>query len=336
MLDLRDVRVPVVGAPMAGGPSTPALVTSVCEAGGLGFLAAGYRSTEAIAEEVDVVRAGTTAPFGLNLFVVAPYEPAPGSLEAYRRSLEHEAARLGTELGEPRWDDDGWDAKIDLVLDVRPDVVSFTFGCPPAEVLWRLAEAGVLAMVTVTTTAEARAAVGRGAGALSVQGPDAGGHRGTWDLEAAPDPTPLPDLLSAVLASVAVPVVAGGGVATAAAVAEVVRRGAVAAQVGTAYLLADEAGTHPVQRAALTEQAFAATALTRAYTGRWARGLANRFVAEHADAPAAYPQVHHLTRPLRSAAVAAGDADVAQMWAGTGHQSVRTGPAAEITRSLAP
>ena len=236
----------------------------------------------------------------------------------------------------PRWDDDQWEAKLELVLDVRPDVVSFTFGCPGADVLRRLAQLDVLSAVTVTSVAEAREAVARGAASLAVQGPDAGGHRGTWDLEAVPDRTPLPDLVSAVVAAVDVPVVAGGGVADAAGVAAVLGRGAVAAQVGTAYLLADEAGTNPVHRAALTDPAFPRTDVTRAYTGRWARGLANRFMAEHADAPAGYPQLHHLTAPLRAAAVTARDAHVAHLWAGTGHAHTRAAPAAEITASLAP
>jgi nitronate monooxygenase len=112
--------------------------------------------------------------------------------------------------------------------------------------------------------------------------------------------------------------------------------GAVAAQVGTAYLLADEAGTNPLHRAALSDPPFGGTRLTRAYTGRWARGLANRFMAEHADAPAGYPHLHHLTSPLRAAAVAAGDAQVAHLWAGTGYPHAQAAPAAEITRALAP
>lgn len=321
---------------MAGGPSTPALAAAVSEAGGLGFVAGGYKTADRVAAEVAAVRAATSAPVGVNLFVVEPYEPDADALEAYRRSLEPEAARLGVELGEPRWDDDHWQAKLDLVLDVRPDVVSFTFGCPDSDVLGRLAEQGVLSMVTVTSVAEAREAVARGAASLSVQGPDAGGHRGTWDLEAEPDPTPLLDLVSGVLRAVGLPVVAGGGVSAAADVASVTGRGALAAQVGTAYLLADEAGTNPVHRAALSDPAYVDTALTRAYTGRWARGLANRFIAEHAGAPAGYPHLHHLTARLRAAAVAAGDAQVAHMWAGTGHPQARTAPAGEITRSLTP
>lgn len=336
VLDLRDLGVPVVGAPMAGGPSTPALAAAVSEAGGLGFLAGGYKTADQVAAEVEAARAATSGPLGVNLFVVERYEPDAGALDAYRRSLEPEAARLGVELGEPRWDDDDWQAKLDLVYDVRPDVVSFTFGCPGPDVLRRLADRDVLSMVTVTSPAEATEAVARGAAALSVQGPDAGGHRGTWDLEAEPDRTPLVDLVSAVLAAAGVPIVAGGGVMAAPDVAAVTGRGAVAAQVGTAYLLAEEAGTNPVHRAALGDSACAGTALTRAYTGRWARGLANRFIAEHTAAPAGYPQLHHLTAPLRAAAVAAGDAEVAHMWAGTGHALARTAPAVDITGSLTP
>jgi nitronate monooxygenase len=336
VLDLRDLASPVVGAPMAGGPSTAGLAAAVSEAGGLGFLAAGYKPVDQVAAEVEAVRGATSAPFGLNLFVIEPFEVDPVALDAYRRSLEPEAARLGTDLGEPRWDYDDWQAKLELVLDLRPDVVSFTFGCPAPSVFRRLAELDVLTTVTVNSVAEAREAVARGAASLAVQGPDAGGHRGQWDQAAAPARRPLLDLVPAVVAAVDVPVVAGGGVADSAGVASVVGHGAVAAQVGTAYLLADEAGTNPVHRAALADPAFAQTDLTRAYTGRWARGLANRFMAAHADAPAGFPQLHHVTVPLRAAAVAAGDGQAAMLLAGSRHAEARPAPAAEITRWLTP
>jgi nitronate monooxygenase len=336
VLDLRDLTLPVVGAPMAGGPSTAALAAAVSEAGGIGFLAAGYQAPEAAAAEVGAVRAATTAPWGLNLFVVDHYEPDPGALDAYRRALEPEAERLGVDLGQARWDDDWFQAKIALALDARPDVLSFTFGCPSREVLAQLAARGVLSSVTVTSVAEALVAVDRGAASLCVQGPDAGGHRGTWDLEADPDPTPLLDLLSAVAAVVDVPIMAGGGISDADGVRAVLERGAVAAQIGTAYLLAEEAGTNGTHRAALKDPALPDTALTRAYTGRWARGLANRFMADHVDAPAGYPHIHHLTSSMRKAAAAAGDLQVAHLWAGTGQAHARAARAADITRSLAP
>lgn len=336
MLDLRDLRTPVVGAPMAGGPSTPALATAIGETGGLGFLAAGYKTADQVAAEIEKVRAEASVPFGLNLFVVGAYEPDADRLDAYRRALEPEAERLGVALGSPRWDDDQWRAKLDVVLDLRPATVSFTFGCPTQDVLRTLAQHDVLTTVTVTSVAEARAAVARGAASLAVQGPAAGGHRGTWDLDETPDSSPLLELLAAVAAAVPVPVVAGGGVATARDVEAVLAGGGTAAQVGTAYLLADEAGTNPVHRAAIADRGFSSTAVTRAYTGRWARGLANRFIGEHGDAPAGYPHIHHLTAPLRAAAVAAGDAQVAHLWAGTRYAEARPAPAAEITSSLAP
>jgi nitronate monooxygenase len=336
VLDLRDLEIPVIGAPMAGGPSTPDLAAAVSDAGGLGFLAGGYKTADRVAADIESLRAATSAPYGLNLFVVEPFEVDPSVLADYRRAVAPEADRLGVELGDPRWDDDDWASKLELVLDVRPDVVSFTFGCPSVDVLRRLAELDVHTTVTVTTVDEAREAAARGAASLAVQGPGAGGHRGVWDQTAPPDDRPLLDLVAAVTAAVDVPVVAGGGVVDAAGVASVIRAGALAAQVGTAYLLAHEAGTNPVHRAALTDPGFAAGGLTRAYTGRWARGLANRFMTEHAAAPAGYPHLHHLTAPLRSAAVAAGDPQVAHLWAGTGHAAARAAPAAEITRSLSP
>jgi len=336
VLSLTDLAVPVVGAPMAGGPSTPGLAAAVSQAGGLGFLAAGYKTPEGVAAELAAARAATTGPLGLNLFVVEAYDADVAALDAYARRLRPEAERLGVELGRPRWEDDSWRAKLDLVHDLRPDVVSFTFGCPGPEVLRDLASAGVLTMVTVTTADEARAAVDLGAMSLAVQGNDAGGHRGTWDLDATPSTTPLLDLVAEVAAAVDVPLVAGGGLATAADVAAVTSRGAVAAQIGTAYLRSHEAGTNPLHRTALVDPAFEATTLTRAYTGRWARGLANRFTREHGDAPAGYPHLHHLTSPLRAAAAAAGDAQVAHLWAGTRHQEARPVPAAEVTAALAP
>ena len=321
---------------MAGGPSTPALAAAVSNAGGLGFVAAGYKAPEAVATDLEAVRALTTAPFGVNLFVVEAYQPDASALAAYRRSLEPVAARLDVSLGEPRWDDDAWQAKLELVRDVRPDMVSFTFGCPSAGVLRQLTDLGVHSAVTVTTVAEAREAVARGAASLVVQGPRAGGHRGTWDPEAVPDETELLDLVAAVRAAVDVPLTAGGGIHDAQGARSLMAAGVAAAQVGTAYLLADEAGTNPTHRAALEDPALEDTALTRAYTGRWARGLANDFMRAHQDAPAGYPHIHHMTSPLRKAAAAAGDKQVAHLWAGSGHAHARRSNAAEITKALAP
>jgi nitronate monooxygenase len=321
---------PIVGAPMGGGPSTPALAAAVSEAGGLGFLAAGYLTAERLAADLAATRELTAAPFGVNLFVPGPDDADPGALAAYRERLAPEAARLGAELGEPRWSDDGWAAKVEVVLGARPAVVSTTFGLPPEGDVARLRAAGIAWWCTVTSPAEAERAGAAGADALVVQGAEAGAHRGSFDDGAAEGLSLLP-LLRLVAARTALPLVAAGGIADGAGVAAALAAGARAAQIGTALLLAAEAGTHPVHRAALAGDL--PTAATRAFTGRTARGLANAFVLEHAaDAPRGYPHVHYLTAPLRAAARTAGDADRVNLWAGQAYPLAEEAPAGELVR----
>lgn len=335
MFDLRDLETPIIGAPMAGGPSTPELAAAVTDAGGVGFLAAGYRTPEELEAQLNRAADLTSGPVGVNLFVPDSFQPEQALLNAYVEALRPEAAALGVEVGKPRNDDDGWDAKLEIVLDTRPAAVSFTFGCPDASVLARMAGAGILPIVTVTTAAEAEFAEAAGARALAVQGPDAGGHRGAFDQREYPTDQPLEQTLAAIRSATDIPLAAGGGVSGSDDVVRLRANGADVVQVGTALLLADEAGTNPLHRAALSGGRFTRTSLTRAYTGRYARGLTNRFIREHQDAPAGYPHLHHATAPLRKAAVAQGNADVAHLWAGTGFASAAAEPAAAIIERLA-
>ena len=324
---LERLEHPIVQAPMGGGPSTPALAAAVAEAGGLGFLAAGYKPVEAVRADVEALRALSDRPFGINLF--APPVPAADDVAPFAAELEGEAARYGVPVGEPRHDDDGWDAKLALVRELEVPVVSFTFGCPPADVLADLPEA----WVTVTTPGEARAAAAAGAHALVVQGVEAGGHRGTFD-DAAPGDIGLLALLQLVRATVDLPLVATGGIATGRAVAAVLAAGAAAAQLGTAFMLCPEAATAPAHRDAIAGAGD--TALTRAFTGRTARGVVNRWMREHgAQAPSAYPDVHHLTAKIRAAAREQGDRDGFHLWAGQAHTLARPVPAGELVRQLA-
>jgi len=328
-----DLAHPIVQAPLAGGPSTPALAAAVTEAGGLGFLAAGYKAPEAVAEEVAAVRAATAGPFGVNLFA-PPGEPAtPTVVERYARIVQAEAERHGVDAGVARHDDDRWEEKLALVAELRPAVVSFTFGLPPTATVRALQAAGSAVWVTVTTPAEAEAAAAVGADALAVQGVEAGGHRGSFD-DAEPGEIGLLALLQLIGARVELPLVGAGGVMTGAAVAAVLVAGARAVQLGSAFLRSPEAGTSPPHREALARPGE--TALTRAFSGRTARGIVNRFLREHsADAPRAYPEVNHLTGPLRAAARARGDAEVLNLWAGQAHELARAEPAGEIVRRLA-
>ncbi len=326
-------ELPIVQAPMGGGPSTPELAAAVGQAGGLGFLAAGYRSVAAVRADIAALRGLSRRPFGINLFA-PPAEPGePADIASYAEELRGDAERRGVELGEPRHDDDGWEEKLALCADERVPLVSFTFGCPDAAVLRRLHEAGCSTWVTVTTPAEAAAATRAGAGALVVQGVEAGGHRGSYD-PAQPGELGLLALLQLVRAETGLPLVSTGGIADAAAVRAVLAAGASAAQLGTAFMLTPEAGTSEGHRRAL--RGSERTVLTRAFTGRLARGIENRFIREHEHAaPLGYPEVHHLTAPLRAAARAEGDPDGLNLWAGEAYALTREQPAAELVRSLA-
>ena len=329
---LSELEHPIVQAPMGGGPSTPALAGAVSEAGGLGFLAAGYRTPDAVREELGELRRLTPRPFGLNIFVPDAPSADAAALDRYREALRRDAERLGVEPGEPRHDDDRFEDKLKLAREERVPVVAFTFGCPEAGVLSSLRDAGCAVWVTVTTPGEAVAAARAGADALVVQGVEAGGHRGSFD-PAVPGEIGLLALLQLVSAVTDLPLVATGGIATGRGVAGVLAAGAAAAQLGTAFMLTPEAATSPAHREAL--RAETGTALTRAFTGRSARGIENRFMHEHeAEAPLAYPEVHHLTAPLRAAARETGDADAFHLWAGQAHALTTELPAGELVRRL--
>jgi NAD(P)H-dependent flavin oxidoreductase YrpB (nitropropane dioxygenase family) len=331
------VGLPVLAAPMAGGPSTPALVVAAARAGGLGFLAAGYRTPEDLAGQIAEVRA-SGVPFGVNVFAPTPVPVDPGEYAAYARAIRAEGEPYGVDPTTLplREDDDAWQAKVDLLVADPVPVVGFTFGLPPEPVVRRLQQAGSVVVQTVTDLAEARAAAGAGVDVLLVQSAEAGAHSGTWTPEQLPEVVPAVELVAAVAGEVDLPLWAAGGLATADDVRRVLGAGAETALVGTALLRADEAGTSATYRAALADPARHETVLTRAFSGRPARALRNRFVDRYADrAPSGYPAVHHLTTPIRRAAAAAGDPERINIWAGTGVRLGSDGPVAEILAGLA-
>jgi nitronate monooxygenase len=278
---VHDLRLPVIAAPMAGGPSTPELVAAVSNTGGLGFLAGGFTTAQKLAESLAAARALTSGPLGVNVFVPQPTPTNTAELKGYAAALAGEAEHYGVALGEPRYSDDDWDAKLEVVHDLKPELVSFTFGLPGADELARIKGAGITVVAGVTSLEEALAAADRGFDALVVQGPKAGGHSFVFDGHAPAPTQSLEDLLASITGRCRLPVIAAGGLATAADLNRALQAGAVAGQFGTAFLLADEAGTKAVHRSALTDPAFAETSVTRAFTGRYARGLRNRFIDEH-------------------------------------------------------
>ncbi|MFE9097726.1 nitronate monooxygenase [Streptomyces sp. NPDC007264] len=346
------LRHPIVQAPMAGGVSVPQLAAAVSEAGGLGFLAAGYKTADGMYQEIKQLRGLTGAPFGVNLFMPQPDPgagtgsagaaaaalPSAAAVEVYANQLAGEAAWYETELGDPdSGRDDGYDAKLAVLLDNPVPVVSFHFGVPAPDVLDSLRRAGTLTLVTATTVDEALTVQRAGADAVIVQGLEAGGHQGTHRdlLENDPCGIGLLSLVAQVRESVRIPLVAAGGIMRGSQIAAVLAAGADAAQLGTAFLATPESGAHPLHKRALTDPLFVRTELTRAFSGRPARALVNRFMREHGPyAPAAYPEVHHLTSPLRKAAAKSGDAQGMALWAGQGHRLARELPAGQLVEVL--
>ena len=313
----------------------PALARAALSAGAFAFLAGGYKRPEALAREIAEVR-GSGAPFGVNLFVPSRDAIDAAAFRAYAAELAPEAEAHGLTLDPvPVTDDDHWAEKIALLVADPVPVVSLTFGLPGAGDIQALQAVGTRVVASVTTADEAARAAARGVDGLVVQGWGAGGHSATFDAATDPADVPLTELVRRVRARVELPVIAAGGVHAADQVRALREAGAVAVAVGTLLLRTDEAGTAPAHRAALEDDAFAETVITRAFTGRPARALRNGFTDRHPGAPSAYPAVHHLTRELRQAAGSAGDTDRLHLWAGVAWREAPTGPAADVLRRLA-
>jgi NAD(P)H-dependent flavin oxidoreductase YrpB (nitropropane dioxygenase family) len=330
------VTAPVLAAPMAGGPTTAALVAAAARSGGMGFLAAGYKTAEQLEGQVTEVRAAAPV-FGVNLFAPNPVAVDPAEYRRYAEALRPLAERYRVELPpEPVEDDDQWEHKLDLLRHDPVPVVSFTFGIPPRQVIAALQSRGSIVAQTVTNPAEARAAADVGVDMLAVQGWAAGGHSATLTPSRLPEPVPTAALVAMIRDVTPLPVIAAGGLATPAQVAEVINVGAQAAMVGTALLRTPESGASAVHQAAVADRSRNETVLTRSFSGRPARGIRNRFIDEYdAIAPSGYPALHHLTSPIRKAAAAAGDPEAVHLWAGTGYRQAAVGQAADVLRTLA-
>jgi len=318
---------------MAGGPSTVALTAAVARVGGFPFLAGAYLTPDRLRDDIEELRALTPEPFGVNIFAPSSDEPSmTAAAEEYAALLAPWAAAAGVELGEPRYDDDSFDAKVEVLLEAAPSVVSFAFAWPPADVVARLQAAGVQVWVTLNEPAEVEWAEELGVDGIVAQGWEAGGHRG-GPVDGGAEQPPVRDLVRAVRERTRLPVIAAGGLMTGAEAAELIGLGAVAAAFGTAFLACPEAGTAPVHVHALTHRE--GTVVTRAFTGRSARALRTAWTDGYGEAaPAAYPHVHHVTAPLRAHGKATGEAELVHLWAGTGHGRLRALSAGELCGAL--
>jgi nitronate monooxygenase len=332
------IRLPIVGAPMGGGPSTPALVAAVSEAGGLGSLAGGYLSPERLRADIDAVRAATPKPFAVNLFVPSRAEPTGEQIEAalaavepFRMELELPARPTAT----GPWAED-FDAQLQAVVDARVPVVSFTFGLLPATAVAALHDAGSLLVGTATTVEEAIAVEASGADLVCTQGAEAGAHRGTFIGAAEQALIGTLALVPQVCDAVGIPVLAAGGIMDGRGVAAVLSLGAGAAQMGTAFLRTPEAGTSAPHRRALAAASETATAVSSDITGRAARGIENRLMRElRGVAVPPYPVMHTLTADLRRRATERDVPDLMALWCGQGAPMGTELPAGELVRRLA-
>lgn len=324
-------------APMAGGAGTPALAAAVSAAGGLGSLGAAYLSPEQIVDAAAEVRRATDRPFAVNLFVggAAGGSHDPGPMLTL---LARWHAALGIDPPRhPPAPPDPFDAQVEAVLRARVPVFSFTFGIPDRAVLTELRRRGVLVMGTATTVAEAVALEDAGVDAVVAQGSEAGGHRGTF---AAPFEAALVGTLALVpqvADAVGVPVVASGGIMDGRGIVAARALGAAAVQLGTAFLATDESGAPAAYKEAVLRGRDDGTTVTRAFSGRPARGLRNRFTDEvdGGGVPVPpFPLQNALTRPMRTAAAAAGEADALSLWAGQGVGLARAGSAGALVARL--
>jgi len=339
-LDRLGLRSPVIQAPMAGGGDTAALVAAVNEAGGLGFVGAAYLTDAQIAERALDIRSRTALPFGINLF--AP-TPAPGPAPMMANALARVApfyAELGLPAPEaPSAAGDGFDRQFAALLDSGAVYYSVTFGLPPADSVAAAKAHGMRVLGTATTVAEAVALEQAGVDAVIAQGSEAGGHRGSFIGDPAANLVGTMALVPQVADAVGVPVIASGGIMDGRGIAAALALGATAVQMGTVFLTSDEAGIPEAHKAAILTAREDQTRLTRAFSGRPARGIVNRFM-EAVEDPAApdavlpFPLQNALTRPLRTAAGKAGRAEFLSLWAGQGLRLAQRRPAGELVTEL--
>ncbi|PUE38562.1 nitronate monooxygenase family protein [Limnohabitans sp. Hippo3] len=336
---LLDILPPIVQAPMAG-VQNHRLAASVCEAGGLGSLPAAMLGPDALHAELTALKALTDRPFNVNFFCHAPPAPDAARQQAWHRTLEPYYRELGLD---PETIPTGpgrvpFRAEAAHVLEAfRPAVVSFHFGLPSPELVARVKSWGSLVLSSATTVAEALWLQAHGADAIIAQGLEAGGHRGMFLTDELSTQVGTFALLPQIVQAVQLPVIAAGGISSAAGIAAAKALGAAGVQVGTAYLCSHEATTSALHRSALQSPAAQHTALTTLFSGRPARGIVNRLMRElgplNAAAPA-FPLATAAIAPLRAAAEAAGSSDFTPLWSGQNASGCRDLPAADITREF--
>lgn len=338
LLERLGIEHPIIQAPMAGGPSTPELVAAVSNAGGLGSLGAAYITPEQISDAAGQIRKLTNRPFNVNLFAggyVEKIDADAGPMLALLSEI-HTALEL-TEPVLPKLPPDPFEAQFEAAMEIRPTVFSFTFGIPNSEAMSRLKAAGVFSIGTATTVEEAQLLERAGVDAVALQGAEAGAHRGTFAGPFENSMVPTMQFVRDAVKIVRVPVIASGGIMDGREIAAALALGAEAVQLGTAFLACPESGAAEAYKQAVLGAKTDRTTITRAFSGRSARGIANEFMQKLAgreDMILPYPLQNALTRTMRAAAAKRGDTRYLSLWAGQGVARARSMPAGELVRRL--
>ncbi|MCC6534367.1 MAG: nitronate monooxygenase [Burkholderiales bacterium] len=335
------VRYPIIQAPMAGGPTTAELVAAVGNAGALGSLGLAYAEPAAMRAQVEAVRALTPAPIHINLFVEnAPAPPSTSQMRAALAALEPMYAALG--IAAPRQTDAPFapdlDAQVQAAIALRPAVLSTHFRQLTAGTIAELRARNILVAACATNLAEARHVESLGVDFIIAQGAEAGGHRGTFIGAAEDSMIGTMALVRTLVRECSLPVVAAGGIMDGAGLAAALALGACAVQMGTAFLPVEESGASEAHKQALFERTDAGTTITRAFSGRPARGIRNAFIERAATEHfplLPFPIQNKATAPLRAAAAKQGNADFLSLWAGQGYTLARRMRAADLVRTLA-
>jgi len=340
LLDLFNIALPIVQAPMAGAIDTE-LAVAVAKAGGLGSLPCAMLTPDKAREQVNIVRQQVSAPVNMNFFAHTPVAPEPARMAAWRERLAPYYEELGLDPNMPvtmasRAPFDA--AMCEVVEEVRPEVVSFHFGLPEPALLARVKAAGSVVIASATTVEEACWLAARGAEAIIAQGAEAGGHRSMFLTDDIATQSGTFALVPQMVDAVELPVIAAGGIADGRGIAAAFALGAAGVQIGTAYLRTPESKVSAVIRARLAAAGEGATAITNVMTGRAARGVVNRAMAEIGPVTAAHPGFPHAAAafgPLKTAAEKLGRADFTNVWAGQAVALGREVPAEDLTRALA-
>jgi nitronate monooxygenase len=324
------------------GVQGSALAVAVSNAGGLGSLPGALLSLDGLRAELGFIAANTSKPFNVNFFCHTAPPLDPDREAAWRTLLRPYYDEFGIDVSDvpsgPGRVPFSHDV-TDVLSEFTPPIVSFHFGLPSAELLQRVRRWGAKVLSSATTVDEARWLESRGVDAIIAQGLEAGGHRGTFLSNDLSTQIGTFSLVPQIANAVSVPVIAAGGIASAGGVAAALALGAVAAQIGTAYLLCQEATTSQVHRASLQSAAAHHTVLTNVFTGRPARGIVNRMIREigpMCDITPEFPLAAAAVQPLRAKAEARGSGDFSPLWSGQNASGCRAIPAAELTKGLAP